>query len=142
MTPYLFVYASLRSGFRSPAYSYITQFFKPAGDAFVHGQFYSVNGTPVAIPATESIIHGELYILKDPDHFKWAMCQLDDYEGLNVEEGDVPLYKREKVIAIKENFPVEAWIYWFNRSVTGMPVVPAEEVTRFFDSIQNKKVNE
>ena len=142
MTRHLFVYASLRSGFRSPAYSYITQFFKPAGEAFVHGEFYSANGTPVAIPAAHSVIQGELYRLTDPDHFKWAMCQLDDYEGLNVEEGEIPLYKREKVIAYSAaQEPVEAWVYWYNRPVKGMPSVNAEEVARIFQSL-NKNSNE
>jgi gamma-glutamylcyclotransferase (GGCT)/AIG2-like uncharacterized protein YtfP len=35
----LFVYGSLRSGFRSPAYEYITRFFHLIGEAVVKDNF-------------------------------------------------------------------------------------------------------
>ena len=41
---------------------------------------------PAAIPTTdEKFIVGELYVIKSPAEFSYAIEQLDDYEGLNVE---------------------------------------------------------
>ena len=136
MTPYLFVYASLRNGFHSPAYAYITQFFKSTGNAFVKGKFFFNGQVPVAIASDEDIIEGELYELKDIQNFNWAICQLDDYEGLNVEEGEVPLYKREIVTVIHNNVPANAWIYWYNRSTTGMPVIPSSDISNLLQQLK------
>ena len=129
MIPYLFVYASLRAGFHSPAYEYITRFFQPAGEAFVKGKFFFTGKTPVAISSDEDVIEGELYKLKDLHDFSWAFSQLDDYEGLNVEEGEVPLYKRELVTVTSSNLSVSAWIYWYNRNTEGLPAIPASEIS-------------
>lgn len=136
MTPYLFVYASLRIGFKNPAYAYITQFFNPAGDAFVKGKFFFNGQVPVAVASDEDIIQGELYELKDSSNFNWAISQLDDYEGLNVEAGEIPLYKREITSVIHNNMPVKAWIYWYNRNTSGMPVIPSSEISSL---LQQKK---
>ncbi len=129
MTPFLFVYASLRSGFKSPAYAYITQFFKLVGEAEVDGQFYLLNNIPVAVPSAKGKITGELYALNDNDMFNWAMCQLDDYEGVNVEPGEIPKYRRDLVTSQKDGQPVKAWIYWYNLPTNHLKPLPAEEVT-------------
>ena len=42
---------------------------------------------PAALPTTEDkFIIGELYKIKNEDEFGWAMGQLDDYEGVVVED--------------------------------------------------------
>ena len=91
----LFVYGSLRSGFRNPVYE------------------------------------GELYTINNPQEFSWAIGQLDDYEGLNVEEGETPLYKREEVIAYRKGEPYTAWIYWYNLDITGKPEIESGDVLEY-----------
>ena len=126
----LFVYGSLRSGFRSPAYEYISRYFTLLGEATVKGSLFDMGTYPAALPATENnFITGELYNIKSNDEFSWAIGQLDDYEGLNVEEGEVPLYKREIVTVTSSNLPVNAWIYWYNRNTEGLPAIPASEIS-------------
>ena len=91
----LFVYGSLRSGFQHSAYQYIRDYFIFQGAATVKGQLYDLGEYPAAIPTqTENYIKGELYILRNEDEFGWAMGQLDDYEGVNAEIGEIALYKR------------------------------------------------
>jgi gamma-glutamylcyclotransferase (GGCT)/AIG2-like uncharacterized protein YtfP len=128
----IFVYGSLRSGFKSPAYHYLTQYFHLLGDAVVKGQFFD-NGThPVAVPTDkEHFITGELYLINNNAEFAWAMEQLDDYEGLNVEAGEQPLYRRELVEAYQQGQPSAAWIYWYNHPVQGMPPIETGDVLKY-----------
>ena len=85
----LFVYGSLRSGFRNPIYKYLTQYFHLLGEALVKGQFFDDGTNPVAVPTTaDHFITGELYVVNNPEEFGWAIEQLDDYEGINVEAGE------------------------------------------------------
>jgi hypothetical protein len=57
----LFVYGSLRSGFRNPAYQYLACNFRLLGEAVVKGKFYDKGDYPVAIPTSnDAFITGEL----------------------------------------------------------------------------------
>lgn len=128
----LFVYGSLRSGFRNPAYEYLTKYFKLLGEAVVKGKFYDKGPHPVAVPATDdSFINGELYALNNPEEFNWAIEQLDDYEGLNVEVGETPMYKRELVTVFQEGVPSAAWIYWYNGSIEAMKEITSGDVMKY-----------
>ena len=128
----LFVYGSLRSGFRNPAYQYLADFFTLIGEAVVQGKFYDKGEFPVAIPSTEdAFIHGELYVANNAEGFDWAIAQLDDYEGLNVENGEKPLYKRELVEVFQDGKPSLAWIYWYNDSVDGMEEIITGDILKY-----------
>lgn len=128
----IFVYGSLRSGFRNPAYEYLTRYFKYNGEALVKGKFFDAGTHPVALPTTEEhFILGELYSLNNSDEFSWAFEQLDDYEGLNVEPGETPLYARTLVEVSQTGETTTAWIYWYNKSIEGMPEIETGDVMRY-----------
>ena len=129
----LFVYGSLRSGFRNPVYNYLTKYFHLLGEAVVKGKFFDAGTNPVAVPATEdgSFIHGELYVVNNPDEFGWAIAQLDDYEGMNVEAGEQPLYRREVTEAFQDGKGSPAWIYWFNGNTAGMPAIDFGDILKY-----------
>lgn len=128
----LFVYGSLRSGFRNPVYDYLTRYFRLRGEAVVRGKLYDLGEFPVAKATTEDkFISGELYTINDPREFSWAIGQLDDYEGLNAEEGEIAPYKREEVIAYQDGQPVMAWIYWFNGNVDGKPAIESGDLIQY-----------
>ncbi len=130
----LFVYGSLRSGFRNPAYEYLTKYFHLLGEAVVHGKIYDKGDSPVATPDTgDSLISGELYESNNADEFDWAICQLDDYEGLNVETGETPPYRRESVIAFHNGTPYESWVYWYNGNVANLPEITAGDVLKYLN---------
>ena len=93
---HLFVYGSLRSGFKSPVYEYISRFFSFAGKAKVRGKMFDMGSYPAGMPTNDShFIVGELYVANNPLEFSWAIGQLDDYEGVSVEPDEVQLYRRE-----------------------------------------------
>jgi gamma-glutamylcyclotransferase (GGCT)/AIG2-like uncharacterized protein YtfP len=133
----LFVYGSLRSGFKNPAYDYLTQYFTYAGEALVKGQFYDTGTHPVAISTNnEDMIVGELYTLNNAEEFSWAFEQLDDYEGVHVEAGEAPLYKRAIVQVYQEDKIIDAWVYWYNGSIEGLAKIETGDLVQY---LQQKK---
>ena len=128
----LFVYGSLRSGFKSPAYEYLAKNFNLLGDARVKGRYFEKENFPVAQPATDELyMVGELYEIKNAAEFSWIIGQLDDYEGLNVEVGEEPLYRRALVDTYLDGVTVPAWIYWYNQSVEGMPAIETGDAIKY-----------
>jgi len=133
----LFVYGSLRSGFKSPVYEYISRFFSFVGDAKVKGKLYDLGEYPAAMPTDdESYIVGELYTAKNPQEFSWAIGQLDDYEGMSVEAGETPLYVRKVSTVFLNEQSFDAWVYWYNGSVEGKPEIEGGDVLEY---LKNKK---
>lgn len=129
---YLFVYGSLRSGFHSPAYEYISRYFDLVSNGKVKGKLYDLGEYPAAIPTDEeTYIIGELYHIKEVSEFSWAIGQLDDYEGLNVEEGETQLYRRELQEVITDGKPYTAWIYWYNQAIEGKPLVASGDMLEY-----------
>jgi gamma-glutamylcyclotransferase (GGCT)/AIG2-like uncharacterized protein YtfP len=125
----LFVYGSLRSGFQSPAYDYISRYFDLVGPAKVRGRLYDLGEYPAAVPSDEQVfIVGELYIIKNEGEFSWAIGQLDDYEGVIVEPGEKQLYRRELADIICEEKTRRAWIYWYNGDVQGKPFIASGDI--------------
>lgn len=129
----LFVYGSLREGFRHPAYEYIRRYFEFVSPAHVPGSLYDMGDYPAAIPATgDSRIIGELYRIRETDEFEWAMGQLDDYEGVIVEREEPQLYRREMTdVLLPEGKVTKAWIYWFNGDVTGKQKIQSGDVLEY-----------
>ena len=135
----VFVYGSLRSGFRNPAYRYLSDFFSLIGEAKVKGRFYDKGTYPVAVPTEDAYITGELYSANSPDAFQWAIAQLDDYEGLVVEAGETPLYKRSLVEVYHQDQTTTAWIYWFNGDTTRLPMIPTGDLLEYIQSKNHSK---
>lgn len=132
----LFVYGSLRSGFRSPAYEYISRYFTLAGEGKVKGRMYDMGEYPAAVPTEDdSFIIGELYTIKNENEFSWAIGQLDDYEGMSMEPGEPVLYVRRLADVFINNTTVRAWMYWYNGDTTGRPVIASGDI---LDYIKNK----
>lgn len=131
---HLFVYGSLRSGFRSPVYEYISRFFKFIGEAKAKGKLYDMGSYPAGVSASDdSFIIGELYQAKNEHEFSWAIGQLDDYEGVSVEADEIQLYRRE-VTDININGEVtSAWIYWYNGDVSGRPAIASGDMMEYLN---------
>jgi gamma-glutamylcyclotransferase (GGCT)/AIG2-like uncharacterized protein YtfP len=131
----LFVYGSLRSGFRSPVYEYISRFFSFVSEAGVRGKLFDMGSYPAGIPTNESrFIKGELYQIKNPAEFSWAIGQLDDYEGVTVETDEVQLYRREITEVLVEGKLTHAWIYWFNGDVSGRPLIASGDLMEYLSN--------
>lgn len=135
ITPYLFVYSSLRRGFQESAYTYLTRYFNYIADAKIKGILSDFGDKSVATPTEEEyFIKGELYKL-NIDNASFVFGQLDDYEGLNPEEGKTPLYRREiAAVYADDGTQGEAWVYWYNGDVNGKPVISSGDVLEYMKS--------
>ena len=131
----LFVYGSLRSGFRSNAYNYISKYFTLIGAAKAKGLLLDMGTYPVAIATTnDKFIVGELYEINDKNAFDFIMAQLDDYEGINVEADEVALYKRDIVdVYIDNTIASKAYVYWFCGDVSNKPIIESGDVLQYFE---------
>jgi gamma-glutamylcyclotransferase (GGCT)/AIG2-like uncharacterized protein YtfP len=128
----LFVYGSLRSGFQSHAYEYISKYFVLEGDAKVKGVLYDLGSFPAAKPTGENIfITGELYNIRSENEFNWAIGQLDDYEGVDVAFDEEQLYRRELTDVYYNDQIIPAWIYWYNGDVSGKPVIESGDMLEY-----------
>jgi gamma-glutamylcyclotransferase (GGCT)/AIG2-like uncharacterized protein YtfP len=128
----LFVYGSLRSGFQSHAYEYISKYFVLEGDAKVKGVLYDLGSFPAAKPTGENIfITGELYNIRTENEFNWAIGQLDDYEGVDVAFDEEQLYRRELTDVYYNDQIIPAWIYWFSGDVSGKPVIESGDMLEY-----------
>lgn len=128
----VFVYGSLRSGFHHPAYAYISRYFTLVASGKVKAKLFDMGEYPAAVPANEEkFIVGELYRINHPEEFGWAMAQLDDYEGLNTENNELPLYRREPVTVYLQAQTEQAWVYWFNGDTSGNPVIESGDVLQY-----------
>jgi gamma-glutamylcyclotransferase (GGCT)/AIG2-like uncharacterized protein YtfP len=131
-SPYLFVYGSLRQGFQSHAYDYISRYFEFAGMAKTKGLMYDLGVYPVALPdKKENYIIGELYKIKNEEEFNWAFAQLDDYEGVHVEPGEEQLYRRDIARVFINDETVEAWVYWYNGKVKNSPRIKSGDMLQY-----------
>lgn len=130
----LFVYGSLRSGFRSPAYEYVSRYFDLVGEGKVKGLLYDLGTYPAAKPSNENkFIVGELYRIRNENEFAWAMGQLDDYEGVHVDFDETQLYRRDVTEVYIDNKITNAWIYWYHGDVTGKPIIESGDVLQYMD---------
>lgn len=133
----LFVYGSLRSDAGHPAHAYMNDSFTLMGPAKVKGEVYDLGEYPAAVPTgKEAFITGELYILKQDRVFDEAIQPLDEYEGLFPVEGEVPLYRRELTTVYMNSGSTTAWVYWYNNSVSGKPLIASGDVIQYIR--QNK----
>ena len=126
---FVFAYGSLRKGFNSSAYEYISRYFNFYGNATVKGKLFDLGEYPAAIPVQEdAFIKGELYFVKNENEFSWAIAQIDDYEGVLVEPPEQPMYRREIANTFINDTIVPAWIYWYNGDVSGNPVIVSGDI--------------
>ena len=128
----LFVYGSLRSGFKNPVYQYLSKYVSLICEASIKGKLYNLGNYPVGIATTdEKFIVSELYSIKTPLKFSWVIGQHEDYEGLNTEEGEKSLYKRQEVIVYQNTNAYLAWAYWFNRDISGNPEIESDDLLQY-----------
>lgn len=134
---YLFVYGSLRSGFKSPAYEYISRYFDLVAPAKIKGRLFDMGEFPAAVPTTDNAyILGELYKIKKEGEFSWAIGQLDDYEGMTVETGETPMYRRALADVFCNDDTITAWVYWYYGETGTAPVIASGDVLEYLKNKQ------
>jgi gamma-glutamylcyclotransferase (GGCT)/AIG2-like uncharacterized protein YtfP len=120
-TPRLFVYGTLRAGSRHPMAAYLRAHATHAGRATLRGRLYDMGPYPGAVlsdDAADAVV-GDVYELH-PETADRVMAELDDYEGMNVE--DAAYTRREAEAVLESGEAVKCWVYVY--------VLPTEHLAR------------
>lgn len=133
MVNQIFVYGSLRRGFGSPAYTYISQYFDLVDQASIRGTLYDLGEYPAARPTADNRwIVGELYRIRNEEEWEWAIAQLDDYEGVDGSFDEPAQYVRElTTVTLPDESTQQAWVYWYCCDITGKPLVESGDVLQY-----------
>ena len=135
----LFVYGTLRSGFHHSAYEYISRYFSlVSATAKTKGRVYNLGSYPAAIPSNEDyFIIGELYKIIREEELSWALAQLDDYEGVNVEPGETALYQRSIATIYLPEQITTANVYWYAGDITNYPIIESGDILAYLQQQNN-----
>jgi gamma-glutamylcyclotransferase (GGCT)/AIG2-like uncharacterized protein YtfP len=108
------------------------------GKARVKGHLYDLGEYTAAVPTSENcFVTGELYHISSGNkEFLTAMEQLDDYEDVNGTGGGKALYKRKITDVLINGLTIPAWIYWYNDSIDGKPLIPSGDVSEHLKIIK------
>ena len=120
---YLFVYGTLRRDSHNDMYKLLARHAEFYADAWFVGKLFRVTYYPCAIPSDnqDDRVLGEVYRLNNPE---FILEKLDDYEECSANYPDPKEYVREKsVVHTGAGERIDAWIYLYNRPVTGLPEI-------------------
>jgi gamma-glutamylcyclotransferase (GGCT)/AIG2-like uncharacterized protein YtfP len=116
---HLFVYGTLRRGFRTPMHPLLERYATHCGSAWVHGVLFDLGAYPGLLcdNRAERRVSGELYRLHDPEQL---LRRLDHYEGCSPGFRQPTEYVREAVRAEgPDGQTVSVWVYLYNLPIGG-----------------------
>ena len=120
----LFVYGTLRRGFRNPVARRLHRTAEWLGPARAGGgRLVDLGSYPGFVPVADrfSRVAGDLFRLPaEPD----LLPLLDRYEGCSAVPGEPSEYRRELRAVRNSGCVRRAWIYVFHGPVAGLPFVP------------------
>jgi len=93
-------------------------------------RLYAVDWHPAAVPSPDraDVVHGEVYLLHDPDTVLEA---LDRYEGCGPDDPEPRFFRREAwTVELTGGEVVQAWVYLWNRPVDGLPRISSGDWRR------------
>ena len=132
MTDLVFFYGTLMSGFERPGRSQLDRLLKPLGRGWIRAALFDLGIYPVAVPAQDSQVCGELYEMLDAEV---VLSELDEIEGHSASEPDASLYNRSEIpVTLENGRGATAWVYFYNA-----PLGKAERIASG-DYLQHLKV--
>src|SRR5262245_35600262 len=112
MTNLVFFYGTLMTGFRRPGRAGLDDALKPLGRASIRAALFDLGIYPAAIPASDTLVWGEVHQMLDADS---VLTTLDDIEGYSAAEPDASLYTRsETPVTFDDGNTANAWVYFYN----------------------------
>lgn len=114
------MYGTLREAAATDMHRMLTSEADLISRASYQGRLYLVDGYPGAVPSPDArdLVHGELYRMRRPG---LLLRQLDEYEGCGDQYPAPQEYvRRIETISLPDGTSRQAWIYIYNRSVTGL----------------------
>ena len=117
MTTLVFFYGTLMSGFRRRGRSRIEAQLASRGRGSIRAALFDLGIYPAAVPASDSVVWGEVHQMLDPDS---VLAALDEIEGFRPGEPDASLYTRVDVpVTFDDGRTEPAWVYFYNAPLGG-----------------------
>ncbi|MDP2225886.1 MAG: gamma-glutamylcyclotransferase family protein [Moraxellaceae bacterium] len=123
MNELIFVYGSLRRGSAHAMAQWLASVADWQGEGRVAGTLYRVSWYPALVIAGEGVaadeegVQGDVFRL----HEASALAQLDAFEGVRGSVADE--YRRERLAIRMASGEVQAWVYVWQQSVSGLKPV-------------------
>ena len=124
MTPYVFVYGTLRNDPHHEMYRFLARNATFAGGATVPGILFDFGKFPGAIPSvnSQSRVNGELYKLARRE----VLTVLDAYEGCGLNDPKPrEFHRRMAEVRLDDGRAVQAWVYWYTGNTEGADAIPS-----------------
>jgi gamma-glutamylcyclotransferase (GGCT)/AIG2-like uncharacterized protein YtfP len=112
MSPFLFVYGTLRRTSDHPMAAYLARHSRFVSLAKTRGRLYDLGAYPGMLPATSDSdwVQGDLFELKNP---KVVLAELDRYEGCVPEHPQPYIFQRTLTnVTLPNGEIVTAWVYY------------------------------
>ena len=122
MSPYLFVYGTLRRDAQHPMADYLNQQAQWIGPASYQGKLYKVADYPAVVASSNPAdqVYGDIYQLLSAD--LWS--RLDDYEECSPSFPTPTEYQRLlQTVYLNNGEAISAWVYLYNHPISGLKVI-------------------
>ena len=117
----LFVFGTLLSGYDHPMSRLLSQQADLVGAARCRGRLYLVKHYPGMVASDDPAeqVFGELYRMREPEEL---LRSLDRYEACGEGSAEpTEFVRRLCAVTLEDETASEAWSYFFNWPVTGLP---------------------
>jgi gamma-glutamylcyclotransferase (GGCT)/AIG2-like uncharacterized protein YtfP len=117
---FIFVYGTLRKETATSMYHVLARYCEYFSDGLMQGKLYEVDGYPGAIESDNpnDVVQGEIYRII---YREKVLSKLDEYEECTDSFPQPHEYVRRKLlISLSGGGSISAWVYVFNRDVTGL----------------------
>jgi gamma-glutamylcyclotransferase (GGCT)/AIG2-like uncharacterized protein YtfP len=120
---FVFFYGTLMAGFDRRRRAGIDGKLTYRGRGSIHAALFDLGIYPVAVPAPEGRVWGEVYEMADADT---VLAALDDIEGYRADDPDKSLYSRaQTVVTMPDGTAEQAWVYFYNAPLGQASRIPS-----------------
>jgi len=122
---YLFVYGTLRRDYSHIMNRYLVKHSEYIGNGIFQGRLFMVDDYPGGVDSSDSqdTIKGNVFRLTQ---VRSVLLNLDVYEDCSPESPQPTEFRREKrSVRLMTGEILECWIYLYNHSVEGLPLIPS-----------------
>lgn len=112
MSELIFFYGTLMAPFNRTARLRVDAHLQYCGVGTIEAALFDLGIYPAAVPATDGLVHGEVYEMVHPTI---VLRTLDEFEGYRPGEHQQSLYTRRRTrVTLDDGQEVSAWAYFYN----------------------------
>ncbi len=123
----IFVYGTLKRNSNSEMHRFLAKHADFVDTASFCGKLYKIDGYPGVVPSDDPTdkVYGEFYLIHDADNL---FPGLDRYEECGPEFPEPHEYcRRKQKICLGNGGTVMAWVYLYNHSTEGLPLMESAD---------------